>query len=168
MMEDLFSETLIKKKSTGKDLAAWLPLLCLSIALFVCGILVHPALLLAGAAAAALGIWQRMRHNIEYEYAYVSGQLDVDCIYAKKSRKRLASYDLRQMEVMAPAESPFLDIYGKQSIRTADYTSGSESDKAAVYAVIVPHGGSRVKILFQPTEAMKKDLRMRSPSKVHL
>jgi hypothetical protein len=52
MMEDLFSETLIKKKRTAKDLAAWLPLFCLGVLLLIGGLLVHPLLLLAG-----LGLW---------------------------------------------------------------------------------------------------------------
>lgn len=167
-MEDLFSETLIKKKRTAKDLAAWLPLFCLGVLLLIGGLLVHPLLLLAGAAAAGLGIWLQRRHNIEYEYAYVNGQLDIDCIYARTSRRRLASYDLRQMEVMAPLGSEFLARSGGGNLRTADYTSGEEAERDRVYAVILPHEGATVRVLFQPTEAMKKDIRMRAPSKVHL
>lgn len=167
-MDDFFSEVLIKRKMTaGNRLLQALPF-CAGVLLILCGLFVHPLLLLPGVVLLGLGVFLAPRQEIEYEYAYVNGSLDIDCIFGKKSRKHLASYDLSQMEVMAQEGSPFLDTVSQNRLRTVDYTSGQETGGDPVYAVILPHGGERLKLLLQPSASMKKDLRMRMPSKVRL
>ena len=167
-MDDLFSEVLIKRKPEAANIILkYLPL-CAGVLCLLGGIILHPALLLPGAVLLGLGIWLMPRQDIEYEYSYVNGLLDIDCIYGKRSRKRQASYDLSQMEIMAPAGSPFLDNAGGKALKTVDYSSGYETDRGSVYAVVIPYNGERRLLLFQPSESMKKDLRMRMPSRVHL
>ncbi len=165
-MDDLFSEVLIKKKPTAGNIALkYLPVGA-GVVCLLCGVLLHTVFLLPGAVLLILGIWLMPRQDIEYEYSYVNGALDIDCIYGKRSRKHKASYDLSQMEIMAPAGSPFLD--GTAGLKNVDYTSGDAADSGSVYAVVIPHGGERQILLLQPSESMKKDLRMRMPSRVHL
>ena len=167
-MEELFSEALIKKKSTPMNLLLKFLPFGIGILGILGGLFFHPLLLMAGILFIGLGIFLKPRQEIEYEYSYVNGTLDVDCIYGRQSRKSLASYDLCQMESMAPAASSPQNGFAGGSLKTVDYTSGEEADRDKVYAVILPHNGERIRLLFQPTESMKKDIRMRAPSKVRL
>ena len=166
-MEEFFSEALIKKKTTPVNRFLMILPFCIGILGILGGLFIHPLLMMVGLAFIVLGVFLKPRQDIEYEYSYVNGTLDVDCIYGRQSRKSLASYDLCQMEAMAPA-------YSAQSgsphggLKTIDYTSGEEADRDKVYAVILPYGGERIRLLFQPTESMKRDIRMRMPSKVRL
>ena len=167
-MEELFSEALIKKKTTPVNVVLKILPFVIGALGILGGLFLHPFLLMAGLLFCVLGVFLKPRQEIEYEYSYVNGTLDVDCIYGKQSRRSLASYDLCQMEVMAPEASHFLDSASRGNLKTVDYTSGEDADREKVYAVILPHGGERIRLLFQPTESMKKDIRMRVPSKVHL
>ena len=167
-MDDLFSEVLIKKKPTAVNIILKFLPLCAGVICLLGGLFLHPALLLPGAVLLGLGIWLMPRQDVEYEYSYVNGALDIDCIYGKRSRKHQASYDLSQMQVMAPVGSHFLDGVSGSALKTVDYSSGYEADRGSVYAVVIPCGGERQLLLLQPSESMKKDLRMRMPSRVHL
>ncbi len=40
--------------------------------------------------------------NVEYEYVFVNGDLDIDKIMNKARRKRMFSVDADQMELLAP------------------------------------------------------------------
>ena len=45
------------------------------------------------------------RLSVEFEYLYVNGELDIDRIFSQSRRKRAASYELSNMEIMAPFSS---------------------------------------------------------------
>lgn len=65
--------------------------------------------------------------SVEFEYLYVNGELDIDRIYSQSRRKRAASYELSNMEILAPYQSHQLDSYKKnQSIKRYNYSSGIE------------------------------------------
>ncbi len=52
---------------------------------------------------AVLGVFYTFRFTVkEYEYAFFSGDVDVDQILGKRKRKRLISFGCRDVELMAP------------------------------------------------------------------
>ena len=56
---------------------------------------------------------KRKNRNLEYEYVFYNGSIDVDKIVAKKFRKRLISTDLHAVEVIAPTGSLEVQQYRK-------------------------------------------------------
>ena len=58
--------------------------------------------------------------NVEYEYVFVNGDLDIDKIMNKARRKRMFSVDADQMELLAPVGAVELMQYKK--IKSTDTT----------------------------------------------
>ena len=52
--------------------------------------------------------------NVEYEYVFVNGDLDIDKIMNKARRKRMFSVDADQMELLAPVGSVELNAVSKR------------------------------------------------------
>ena len=46
------------------------------------------------------------RMNVEFEYVYFNGDLDIDKIMNMQSRKKQFSTNIKEMEVIAPSGSP--------------------------------------------------------------
>ena len=117
-MSDLYTEVLVKKQQTGKDKAIKGVLIFFTVLFAAAGIMMNPLILLL---ALVLGIVDYIfipKLSVEFEYLYVNGELDIDRIYSQSRRKRAASYELSNMEILAPYQSHQLDSYKKnQSIK---------------------------------------------------
>ena len=163
-MNDSFIELLVPRKTRAQDILIRCLLIAVTAALALATFM-NPILmvLLVGAIAADYFLLPRL--SVEYEYAYVNGELDVDAVYARSSRKHLASYDLRNVECIAPVNSHELDSYDA-SWKTVDYTSLDPSAK--MYAEVLSSKGTRMKVLLELNEEMLSDLKMRNPRKVFL
>ena len=118
-MSDLYTEVLVKKQQTGKDKAIKGVLIFFTVLFAAAGIMMNPLILLL---ALVLGIVDYIfipKLSVEFEYLYVNGELDIDRIYSQSRRKRAASYELSNMEILAPYQSHQLDSYkNNQSIVT--------------------------------------------------
>ena len=44
--------------------------------------------------------------DLEYEYLFVNGELDIDMIMSKSKRKRVKSLQLAEADLVAPSEIP--------------------------------------------------------------
>jgi hypothetical protein len=162
-MSDLFKEKLISVQPTMKNRFIKVFFVMLTILMFFFGIMLHPAFLLAGFALILLDIWLIPRQSVEYEYSYVNGVLDIDRIFSKQTRKKGASYDLSEAEVIAPAGSDHLSDF--RNVKVVDYTSGAPEDEKNAWAFVISSKQERQKVLISPTEDMLKDMRMRAPSR---
>lgn len=104
--------------------------------------------------------------DIEYEYAFVNGQLDIDCIYQKKKRKPAKSFNFDKLEVMGPVNHQKILAYEKRpNIKNFNFTSGFE-DRDVYVAILVGQSGGLGRLYFEPNEAMIKSIYQNSPSRV--
>lgn len=113
-MSDLYTEVLVKKQQTGKDKVIKGVLIFFTVLFAAAGIMMNPLILLL---ALVLGIVDYIfipKLSVEFEYLYVNGELDIDRIYSQSRRKRAASYELSNMEILAPYQSHQLDSYKKK------------------------------------------------------
>ena len=137
-MSDLYTEVLVKKQQTGKDKAIKGVLIFFTVLFAAAGIMMNPLILLL---ALVLGIVDYIfipKLSVEFEYLYVNGELDIDRIYSQSRRKRAASYELSNMEILAPYQSHQLDSYKKnQSIKRYNYSSGIEGQGHKPYAFVM-------------------------------
>ena len=107
-MSDLYTEVLVKKQQTGKDKAIKGVLIFFTVLFAAAGIMMNPLILLL---ALVLGIVDYIfipKLSVEFEYLYVNGELDIDRIYSQSRRKRAASYELSNMEILAPYQSSLI------------------------------------------------------------
>ena len=103
--------------------------------------------------------------GVEYEYLYVDKSLSVDKIVAKRTRKKVASYDLERMECFAPFGHEILKEYENRSLDTKDYSSGYSQNADKRYVLI--YDGQK-KIILEPSERMLEAIYMVSPRKVFI
>ena len=156
-MSDFYTEQLIKKQTTGKDRMIKILLILLTV-VSVLIIFIFPFGIILPVALIAL--FQRM--DVEYEYLFVNGDLDIDKIMHKARRKRVCSVNINDVEILAPADSG--DARQYQRAKTQDYTSASGSKN--VYALVVNEKGVLKKILFEPNDSIVEGFFLMAPRKV--
>ena len=161
-MSDLYTEVLVKKQQTGKDKAIKGVLIFFTVLFAAAGIMMNPLLGLVDYIFIP-------KLSVEFEYLYVNGELDIDRIYSQSRRKRAASYELSNMEILAPYQSHQLDSYkNNQSIKRYNYSSGIEGQGHKPYAFVISKDNTMQMVIFEPDEVMLKDIRNRAPRKVFM
>lgn len=164
-MSDLYTEVLVEKKFTGKDMAIKVGLIFLTVFVAAVGLMFIPLALVVALALGVLDYFMIPKLNVEYEYLYVNGELDIDKIYSRSKRKKGGRYDLAKIEIMAPVNSHQLDSYRNNTgIKTVDYSSGKPDAK--IYAMIIATDKELQRVLFEPNDIMIKDIRSKMPRKV--
>lgn len=165
-MNDLYREILVKRKtSIGKQLLK-VAMIGLTVMAIVVGIAFWPALI-AGLALGIASYFIVPKFNVEYEYLYVNGDLDIDAIYSQQKRKRIAEYHMEEMEILAPANSHALDSYrNKKEIKVKDFTSLDPNAK--VYIMIINKDNAQEMVKLELDDTVIGDIRRIAPRKVNL
>lgn len=163
-MEHIYFDEIHKKGLNGKTV--FLKTLIVGVCLLLCPVVFVLAgqfglLLAAGVIYGAYWLFQRM--NCEYEYIYTNGEVDIDVIYGRASRKRLLTVKARQIELMAKYSDGF-EAYRKNP-KTGNFLDVSDGNKKDAYYVVL-NGSAKYKlILFSPStklvDALKPYLRER-------
>lgn len=161
-MEDHFSEQIVQRKPNPINLLFKILLIVATAAAAILAITAGPLFILVLVGVGIADYYFFPRFNVEYEYTYVNGEIDVAAIYSKQSRKNLARIDLENVECVAPFGSHQLDSYG-ETFKLVDYSSGYPEDRPYV---IVKGGTESRKFLLNLNDAMVEDLRWRLPGKV--
>ena len=144
-MKEYMTEQLIKKRTTMKDnaiKAGLIALTVLSFFLFTTGNIVFTILFIA---LVLVDYYVLRRMDVEYEYTYFDGGLDIAKIMNKQFRKELFSTDLKEeMEILAPSDHADLKYY--QVEKTLDYSSQIPEHKT--YTMVTKWNGQKVKMVF--------------------
>lgn len=162
-MSDTYVECLVKRESSTIGKLARIVLVMITV---VFGILTFLGFVLAlfVALAAGFGAYFVYLHtDVEYEYLYLDKELSVDKILAKTKRKRVATFEMERMEILAPIKSYHLDNYRNRTGKTVDYSIGREEQPDARY---VMYFDGNQKILLSPNEDLIKAIRNAAPRKV--
>ena len=166
-MGESYTEVIVKKRKTTQDTIFQALLVVLTVvavlSFFVLGI-VGLVILVAVAVADYLLF---PSFDVEYEYLYVNGEIDVDKIMSKQKRKRIYSANLRELEIMAPTGSHALDSYNNRSdIKILDYSSKMADHKT--YTIIRQGEKGMERLIFEPDETILQDMKRFSPREVNL
>lgn len=168
-MSDLYREVIVKKKTTpldilGKSLLIAGTVLSVLASLFTTLGLIAFILLVIFVLA---DYFVMPNFDVEYEYLYVNGELDVDKIMSKQKRKRVYSANMTELEIMAPSKSHALDYYNNsQGIKTRDFSS--REAKNQTYTMIIKGEKGMERVIFEPDEVMLKDMKRIAPREVNL
>ena len=165
-MSDLYSEVLVKKEQTWKDKLVKGGLIALVVIFAVAGIII-PILFFVAIALGIAAYFIIPGTDLEFEYLFVNGELDIDKIMSKSKRKRVKSLNLSECDIMAPLNSHRMDYYNSnQKLKVLDFSSGNSEHKR--FAIIVRDGADTCKVIFEPDETLAKTMRNTAPSKVFL
>ena len=160
-MDDFYTEQLIKKQADSKDTLKKAGMIVLTI-LSVLLVFAVPVGIIFPVVMIVADVLVFSNMNVEYEYVFVNGDLDIDKIMNKSRRKRMFSVDADQMELLAPVGAVELMQYKK--VRTYEYTSGK--NHAEIYALIASNKGELCKVLFEPNETIIEGFFVKAPRKV--
>ncbi len=149
-MNDAFYEQLVSRKISPlipvlKVLLIFVLAAALVLALFFLDF--GPAILIL-ALAFLLYYFVFPMLSVEFEYTILNYDVDIDAVYSKTKRKKKLAFDLRNAELIAPADSGTLSPY--RSLKTYDFTSHSHPEQ--VYSIVIAEGQSRILVLMEPDE----------------
>ena len=133
-MSETYVECLVKQKTKGLAKAGKVILIVFTV-LFVIMMLVIPIFFIAAVITGVGTYLVNMFTDLEYEYLYLDKELVVDKVMAKTRRKRVGTYSLDRMEIMAPIKSYHLDNYKNRTVKVKDYSVGEELQPDKRYAM---------------------------------
>src|SRR5699024_2666160 len=100
----------VKKKTSGKDIMIKSLLVAVTVMSFLI-VPLMPFLLIVPVLLIVLDYFMFRRLDLEYEYLYVNGDLDIDKIMGKQKRKRIFSMNISELELLAPMGAGELNQY---------------------------------------------------------
>lgn len=161
-MNDIYTEQLLKKQSSSKDNRIKFILIVLTLGVVVMT-LGNPLWLLGIFIMIGVDVWVFRSLNVEYEYLYINGNLEIDKIMSKSRRKKVFEMEINDLEVMALRGEAELKMY--QGLKAQDYSSGNTNSRQ--YEMIVIQNGEKKRIIFEPNDVIVDGMRMLAPRKVH-
>ncbi len=161
-MNETYVECLVKRKTPIYMVFLKILSMVLAACFVLVGFVFLPALII-GVLIGVGAYFLYLNADLEYEYLYVDKEISVDKVMAKTRRKRVATFDVGKMEIMAPIKSWHLDNYKNRNDKVTDYSSGEEKQPDKRYVFF--YEGSR-KIVFEPSEEMVKAIQFVAPRKV--
>ena len=165
-MSDTYVECLIKAKTSGLAKFGKVVLITLTVIFVLAVFLLPPLMIFAFIGALITGVgayFLNLFTDLEYEYLYLDKELVVDKVMAKAKRKRVATYQLDRIEILAPVKSYHLDNYKNRNAKQKDYSIGEVLQPDRRYAMYY-EGGE--KILLSPSEELIKVMKNVAPRKV--
>ena len=166
-MSETYVEWLVKREPSFGGRLVKTVLIMLAVVFGLLGFIgVAYGIPLLVAAAAGLGAYfAHLNTYIEYEYLYLDRELSVDKIKAQTRRKKVATFEVDRIEILAPIKSYHLDNYKNRTAKETDYSIGREEQPDKRY--VMYYEGSQ-KIILSPNEELVKAIRSVSPRKVFL
>lgn len=171
-METIFIEELVRKKKTATDYLAVTGVLALGAALAATLLaVILPVFIKFGTVVLLLviavfyGIYYFLQSiDVEYEYALVNAEIDVDKIMGKNRRKRMVTVYLRNLEAFGTRKNPEFNRYIENSGIKKVYAC---RDKNAddVFFTVYDEGATRIMLLFNPSDKIIDQIAKRNPKK---
>jgi hypothetical protein len=141
-------------KTIGLLIVIWLMLLAVVAVGFV--LIGGPFPFLLAVAAVFGGVWLTRQLNVEYEYIFTNGEMDIDLITNKSSRKRLITFkckDIERIEKYSAGLHMFEKIeYAKKSV----YCNAKDEN---LYCISFKHSIGKVCLVLQLEEKMREAIR---------
>ena len=162
-MSDMYSELLVPRRSVRSEQAIRIALIVVTAIVTAAGLVFNMYLLIGALALGIVDFFFFPRFNVEYEYQYMNGEINIDKIFSKSKRKKVTSIDLSNVECVAPLGSHHLDSYGV-GYTVEDYSSMDPENPP--YVLVKVDGANRKKIYLQFDDTILNDLKMRLPRKV--
>lgn len=166
-MDELSLEYRIERQRRGTDTLIKAGVIAAALLFVFLAVFMNALFLLPALGCLVAGIIFFPRLDVEYEYLFVAGELSVDCIYSKKSRRNLVNYSLSDVEFLLPENEAGQSGQsgqsgqGKASYRKLDLSSGRE--EADRYVLACPYMGNMDYALIEPGEKIIKAIYDRYP-----
>lgn len=162
-MNDYYTEQLVKQKTKTTSILAKVALIAVTVLSFLV-VLWIPFGIILPVGMIVLDVFLFKRMDLEFEYLYVNGDLDVDKIMARQTRKKVFETNMRDVEVVAPSGS--IELQPFQRVKTYDYSSRTGMNQT--YELVTVKKGHTVKIIFEPNQKILDGMKLLAPRKVFI
>ena len=165
-MLDMFTECLIKRRKHFKEYVVIFPLITLGFAATLAYLKYLSGGIFSGVGFAAVvvmwwGIYIAISNrNLEFEYTVTNSDVDIDMIMSKRSRKKVISFSIKDIEIIAPIENLDDEVFGKE------IDASAHDPRYDVYYISVVVGGVKTKVLINPTKKILDIFEQIRPDKV--
>ncbi len=169
---DFFIEQLVKRKRTSRDyvrLAICLIAAVMVVAIMILSIptVISPVIFLIGIGIILFLNKIKDMINIEYEYCFTNGSLDVDKIIAENRRGRMTEVNAREIEIMATRKNPEYNRYMNDKAVAKVMACSSPEDDDVCFVVYEVEGNKKM-LVFNPNERIREGFLRYNPRKVFL
>ncbi len=162
MNSETYVECLVARKPSTLMKFLKILLIMLAVAFIFLGLLGYFVAMLLGIVFGVGAYFVSQLVLIEYEYLYLDREITIDKIMGQSRRKRVATYEIDRMEVMAPMNSYHLDNYRKREVKPKDCSSGVVGQPDTRYALY--YEGNEM-LIFEPNEDMVRAIMNVAPRK---
>ena len=104
--------------------------------------------------------------NIEYEYILTNSEIDIDKIMSKKARKRIASFDFKEINICANINDNEHNHDYKNVTVSKTFDVTGDKARGNVYFVDYSQDSENYRVLFQPTSKMIESIKRFNPRNV--
>ncbi len=147
---DIFHEQLVKIKSTPTVIVSkiiiWVMASIICLLTFYAMIKLTPLLLFAGAGVVYLAYKTTTSFNIEYEYSVTNGIVDIDKIINKSNRKRLFTFECKQIEKV--------EKFNKNLNNKSEYRFCTDDMENALLFTVNCNDGNKLELVISPNEKL--------------
>lgn len=163
-MNETYVECMVARKTPAYLVAAkvglWLLTGLAALGMFATGIAV---LFLVAVVFGVAAYFVSINSSVEYEYLYLDKEISIDKIKGKAKRKRVATYEVEKMEILAPMNSYHLDNYKNRQAKTIDYSSNEVKQPETRYVFFY---NGQDKVILEPSPELVKAVKNVAPRKV--
>jgi len=154
-MGDVFKEQIIKRKPNAKDMIFRALIVIATAVIVIAALIMLQSIGVLVAFAACFGAYYLMSFfNVEYEYIFTNGDLDIDVIYSKSRRKRLFTGNVKKFDLMCHVEDKMrIGEFAGAEVKL-DYSGGVPNQNT--YAFLTVHNNKRTKVTIEPNEKILK------------
>ena len=165
---DTFLEYMIKRKRNAKDIAKIFGSIigavaaCVAVGFFIS---ISPLWMFIPWFLVAFFVWYGVyiiisRQNVEYEYSFTNGELDIDAIYSKRRRVHILSVKVREFDICAPVyderfAQQYIDVSGVKNY----YKVAGSMESQNVYFADFMQNGDKVRLYFEPPKKMAEAIK---------
>ncbi len=163
-MNDVFKEQLVARKNDYKVTVKKVAIVIIAIVILLAAFLLRyttPFVPVIALILAFVVYKLFSRENIEYEYIFTNGDLDIDVIINKSSRKHLLTVDVKSIkEFYKKSHQKNGEKLNKYS-KVFDYSSREENQNK--YCVVFEHNKEMIMMIIEPNEKMLEAIRVYIP-----
>ncbi len=163
-MGEAYHEHLVKRKNTAEGMMLRIFVVLACVSSVIVGMGTNPLVFAISVALAYLVRYVFHATDVEYEYIYISGEIEISKICGKMKRKTLKTFDIENLEMLAPEGDDELQTFERQEHQVFDYSSLVKENQK--YVAFIRKDSNLTKIIFEPSEAIVKEAKMMAPRKV--
>ena len=166
MNDGCYAETLVRRKMTTGAILGMIGMTLFATAGLFLTFLNRFGVFVLVAAAIVIFIFYRFL-RVEYEYIFVTGELQVDRIYSGSVRKAGPRIDVTNMErVEKVTDEALKELKSRPKTELLDYTSHVGTPE--IYVIRYHDNAGSKFLLFEPDEKLLKTMWRTAPSKVKI